>query len=284
VEQGADCESLQADIDLIFRWSMDNKLLFNPAKCCVCTFSRARDPILAQYFLGSEPINRVFTVKDLGVVFDTRLSFHEHILSLAADCYRRLGFVIRNLRNFNDPLAIKLVYNALVRTKLEAASIVWLPYESTYALMLEKVQKAFLRFLYKKIYGYYPFLYPTKYLLGTLGYNSLEVRRTLSLLLTACRVLRGESDCPELVCRLVRLFVPDVPKIALRPRRRVLLAVPAARTVSRRSSPLPRALSLLNALLASAPECDLFAWRWASVRKECLKFAEVMDARPSSVM
>lgn len=97
------------------------------------------------------------------------------------------------------------------------------------------------------------------------------------------QLLRVESDCPELVSRLVRLFVPDVPKLALRPRRRVL-AVPAAQTVSRRNSPLPRALSLLNALLASAPECDLIALRWASVRNKCLRFCEVMDARPSSVI
>lgn len=267
----------------MFRWSMHNKLHFNPVKCCVCTFSRSRSAIYGHYILGSEPINRVFSVKDLGVVFDARLTFHEHIFSLAKSSFQRLGFVIRNLRDFHDPVAIKMVYNGLVRSKLETSSIIWNPYESTYALLLEKVQKAFLRFLYKKIFGFYPYLYPTKYLLGSLGYNSLEVRRNYQLLVMACRALRGESDCPEVVSGLVRLFVPDVPRMALRPRQRDLLAVPPARTVSRRNSPLPRALSLLNALLASTPECDLFAWRWAAVYSECLRFCEAMDARCSTV-
>jgi hypothetical protein len=233
--------------------------------------------------LGAEPINRVSCFKDLGVVFDTRLTFHEHILSLAEKCYRRLGFVIRSLREFQDPGTIRLVYSALVRSKLEASSIVWHPYESTYALLLEKVQKTFLRYLFKKVFGYYPFLYPTKYLLGTLGYNSLEVRRSYNLLVTACRIIRGESDCPELVSRLVRLYAPDIPRITLRARRRDLLAVPAARTVSRRNSPLLRALSQLNTLLASAPECDLLAWRWVDVCYECLRFCEEMDTRQSTV-
>ncbi|KAI8434804.1 hypothetical protein MSG28_003315 [Choristoneura fumiferana] len=89
-------------------------------------------------------------------------------------------------------------------------------------------------------------------------------------------VLRGESDCPELVAQLVRLYAPDIPKIRLRPRRRDLLAVPAARTVSRRNSPLLRVLTQLNALLASTPECDLLAWRWTAVRAECLRRQDQM--------
>ncbi|KAI8433081.1 hypothetical protein MSG28_013939 [Choristoneura fumiferana] len=97
--------------------------------------------------------------------------------------------------------------------------------------------------------------------------NALKVRRNNNLLLTICKILRGESDCPELVGRVVRLFVPEVPRIGLRPRSRPLLAVPAARTrtVSRRSSPLPRALTLLNALLTAAPECDLLACPWSTL-------------------
>lgn len=277
IEQPTDCESLQDDVDRIFQWSVENKLLFNPAKCCVTTFSRSKLPIHARYMLGTEPVTRVDSVKDLGVTFDTQLTFHEHIKALAVNCYKRLGFVIRNARDFTDQAVIKLVYSALVRSKLEAASIIWNPYEVTYTLLLEKVQKAFLRFLYKKSYGYYPFLYPTKFLLGVLGLNSLEVRRNHTLLTTACSVLRGNSDCPELVAGLVSLFVPPIPKYTFRPRRHDLLAVPSARTVSHRNSPLIRALRYLNALLAAAPDCDVFADGWLSVRIECLKYCERME-------
>lgn len=279
-----DCHDLQEDISSVYRWSVKNKLEFNDAKCQVCSFGRSSTPILNKYMIGSVGVERVFSVKDLGVVFDTRLTFHEHIRTLATDCFQRLGFVIRNVKGFHDVNTIKLVYTALVRSKLESSSIIWSPYESTYALLLEKVQKAFLRFLYKKSYGYYPFLYPTQFLLGALGLNSLEVRRNHSLLMTACRILRGESDCTELVARLVRLFVPNVPRIELRPRARVLLAVPAARTAARRGSPLPRALAMLNAFLVSAPDLDLLAGRLSAVGSECLRFCEEMNNRRSSVM
>lgn len=283
VERYEDCASLQEDIASVYRWSVANKLLFNLSKCYVCSFTRSSIPIVTQYELGPVPIERVFSVKDLGVVFDTRLTFNDHIRDLASNSFRRLGFVTRNVRDFYDPVAIKILYNALVRSKLEASAVVWNPHEKTYVLLLEKVQKSFLRMLYKKIYGYYPFMYPTNFLLGTLGYNSLEVRRNFKLLGVACRVLRGDSECPELVEQLVKLVVPDVPRIALRPRLRPLLAVPAARTVSHRNSPILRALALLNSLLVSAPQCDLLAWRWAAVCQECLRFCEKMDDRISSL-
>lgn len=260
-----------------------NKLLFNVDKCAVITFSRARCSQSKTYMLGSEPIARVTSIRDLGVVIDSHLNFHEHMTMLAADCYRRLGFVVRNARDFNDPRAIKLLYTALVRSKLEAASAVWNPHEDAYILLLEKVQKTFLRFLYKKVYGYYPFLYPTKFLLGTLGFYSLEVRRNFALMSVACGILRGDSDCPILVSQLVRLFVPPVPKYAFRERKHPLLAVPAARTVSRRKSPLVRALRMVNEFLDVAPDADVLGSGWVFVRDECLKFCVRMDARPSSV-
>lgn len=277
IRQHADCECLQGDLDSVFQWSVKNRLHFNPKKCFVMSFSRSHDPLHASYRLGDDIITRVNTMTDLGVVFDTRLTFHDHVKELSLSCYRRLGFIIRNARDFHNPRAIKLLYTALVRSKLEAASIVWNPYQSTYALLLEKVQKAFLRFLYKKCYGYYPFLYPSKFLLGSLGMNSLEVRRNFFLMISVCGLIRGRIDCPELVSRVLRLHVPTVPKNHLRQRARRLMAIPASRTVSHGSSPLVRALEWLNVLLASAPECDLFASGWMTIRRECLRYCEVMD-------
>ena len=106
----ADTVSLQEDINAVFQWSIENKLLFNTAKCSVMSYSRALYPRHVQYFLGTELITRVNSVKDLGVLFDPQLTFHEHMRSIAADSYRRLGFTIQNMREFSCPLAIKLVY------------------------------------------------------------------------------------------------------------------------------------------------------------------------------
>jgi hypothetical protein len=78
----------------------------------------------------------------------------------------------------------KSLFFSLVRSSLETSVCVWSPHEAKYKLMLEKVQKAFLRYFYRHVYGYYPFLYPTNFLLGTLGINSLEVRRVRAEILS----------------------------------------------------------------------------------------------------
>lgn len=271
IKSMSDHEKLQTDLEALHRWSVNNKLQFNILKCCVMTFTRSKTPVSYEYRLGSEVISRVNEVKDLGVLFDPKLNFHEHIKKLAADSFKRLGFVIRNAREFKCMFAIELLYVSLVRSKLEASSVIWNPYESTYILLLEKVQKAFLRFLYKKTFGTYPYLYPTKFLLGSLGFNSLEVRRNCTLLLFVFHVLRGENDCPEILSRLFNLFVPDN---YTRSRRHKLLAPPVTRTTARRNSPLVRGLVDLNAFLATAPSSDIFADRLDSLMKGCLKFYE----------
>ena len=127
-------EHLQSDIDRIYKWSVDNKMMFNAGKCYVMTFSRKLQPTHATYTLAGVEIKRVSIITDLGVTFDCGLTFHAHMSALASESYRRLGFVLRNARDFNNPIVIKLLFNCLVRSKLEFAAAVWNPHESTYLL------------------------------------------------------------------------------------------------------------------------------------------------------
>lgn len=122
---------------------------------------------------------------------------------LTTDSYGRFGFVIRNMREFDNPKAIKLVYMALVRTKLETPSIVWNPHESTIRFIARESAKTISCISVQKVFGYYPFLCPTKFLLGMyLKFNALVVRRIYSLIISTCSTLRGQSDCPELVAQV----------------------------------------------------------------------------------
>ncbi|KAF9797196.1 hypothetical protein SFRURICE_006178 [Spodoptera frugiperda] len=83
-------------------------------------------------------ITKSTNMKDLGVTFDQKLTFHDHIATVAKQSFQRLGFVLRNCRDFRTAHAIKVIFNALVRSKLETSSCVWNPHETSYALVLEK--------------------------------------------------------------------------------------------------------------------------------------------------
>lgn len=146
VKSHKDCYNLQQDVDAVFQWSHDNRMEFNTSKCYAMSFGRKWHPITYVYKLDNNSVTRTTTMKDLGVTFDRKLTFHGHMAALAKESFRRLGFVLRNSHDFHDPHVIRLIFGALVRSKLESAMCVWNPHESTYALLLEKVQKAFLRY------------------------------------------------------------------------------------------------------------------------------------------
>jgi hypothetical protein len=158
---------------------------------------------------------------------------------------------MRHSRHFSNPLSSRLLYNALVRSKLQYNALMWNPHEDKYILMIEKVNKAFLRLLIKKEYGCYPHLYSTERLLVLLGYKFLELRRNISLLRFVFQLMRGSISCPALLERIR----PNVPINFLRGRQHEYLAVPP-------SGPNSKSHSVnKNGNIIDDPDFDLFRMR-----------------------
>lgn len=114
--------------------------------------------------------------------------------------------------------------------------------------MLERIQNKFTRYLYKRLYGVYPFyplMYPNLFILGMVGYNELGVRRNLALVLYVFKLLRGKTCNGEVLSR-IGLCVPD--RYVERRRRPPLLAVPRGRTNLLSKAPLTRAMRILNTI------------------------------------
>lgn len=251
-----DCERLQKAIDSVVTWSKKNLLQFNAQKCVTITFSRARSPIVHDYSIDGMPMIRVTEVRDLGVSLNAGLAFRDHIVNCCKKAYRNLGFIMRTVRGFTNITAVIALYNTLVRSQLECNAVIWAPHETKYSLMLERIQNKFVRFLYLRLYGVYPFyplMYPTLFILGMVGYNELRVRREFALVSYLFKLIRGKihnADILGLVC----LSVPD--RYVWRRRRPQLLAIPRGRTNLLNEAPLTRALRTLNLV---ADEIDVFA-------------------------
>src|SRR5699024_7468473 len=76
VECSADVVALQSDLDILFNWCEDNNLFLNINKCKSITFcNKRKNVILSEYRLGNSVLSSVNEIKDLGVVFDSRLTF-----------------------------------------------------------------------------------------------------------------------------------------------------------------------------------------------------------------
>lgn len=233
---------LQIDIDGIVEWSHQNKLNFNSSKCTIMCITWAKRTLYFNYKMSGTSLKHISITKDLGIIFDTRLTFRTHIDSVCNSAMRMLGFVICNSKSFTNTAVIKMLYFTLVRSILESGSIIWGPEDTFYSNDVEKVQKKFMRYLYMREFGYYPLLYPSDFLAGMLGIERLDVRRNIAMVLVAHKLLNGHICNPDILER-ISFYVPDN---FIRARQHRLFIFPRGRTNLPMIMPLGRITTLLN--------------------------------------
>nr|CAH7765265.1 unnamed protein product [Callosobruchus chinensis] len=118
---------LQDDIVSIQTWCDNNHLKLNIQKCFVISYSKGRHIIHFDYKIGSDILKRLNEISDLGVLFDSGLSFGPRISRMVSSANRMLGFIIRNGRDFSDLNVIEILYTSYVRYKIESNSLIWYP-------------------------------------------------------------------------------------------------------------------------------------------------------------
>jgi hypothetical protein len=91
-----DCHRLQNNLLLLMNWCEVNNLKVNVAKCNVISFYKRKKPITYDYKIDGAVLTRPVVVKDIGVTFDSKLSFVPHIRSVVSSCFKTYGFVVRN--------------------------------------------------------------------------------------------------------------------------------------------------------------------------------------------
>lgn len=151
VKSNRDIVNLQHDLNLLNIWCTDNKLILNISKCKFLSFSNKLNPSQAHYSINGNTLERVNSINDLGVIFDSKLKFTNHIDFITRKAYRTLGFIMRLTKYFTNINCITILFNALVRPTLEYACVIWCPYQTTYKLKIERVQKKFTRFVFFKL-------------------------------------------------------------------------------------------------------------------------------------
>lgn len=141
--------------------------------------------------------------KDLGVIFDTELTFRDHYDYIIAKSSAMLGFIKRTCKEMRNVYALKSIYCAMVRSRLEFAAVVWNPYYAIHCKRIESIQKKFL-------------LYALRYLgwrnrrelpsyadrSKLIALESLEQRRRNASVNFVFDMLNGRIDAPVLLSRI----------------------------------------------------------------------------------
>ena len=113
---------------------------FNPSKCQVLHFTKAKCPIQTRYILHDTALESVPSSKYLGVTISDNLSWNPHIDLVSKKANQTLWFLKRNIAIYNKDLK-STAYTTLVRSQLEYMSTVWSPHTATDITKLEAVQR-----------------------------------------------------------------------------------------------------------------------------------------------
>lgn len=163
------------------------------------------------YKINAQSLNRSYEIKDLGILFDSKLSFASHIDFIVSKSFAMIGFIRRNSGDFKDPMTLRSLYISLVRSRLEYCSFIWNPFYEVHSCKIERVQKIFTKIALRMLRwpdGLPSYTSRRK----LLGLQALYERRTCSSLLFAYNIINSNIKCSD----LSNLFIPYIPPRNLR--------------------------------------------------------------------
>lgn len=258
IKSSKDSEKLQEDLNNLLVWCERNGMQLNPLKCFYVHFTRNINVIFTEYFINNTALKNVNSIRDLGVNFDSKLTFVPHMEQMVKKASRILGFVIRNSRDFKNPSTKILLYNSLVRSIVEYASVVWRPHYATHILQIERLQKRFMWHLAfsvgkaKKLKSYDMRLKHFKMV-------TLEKRRDILDIVFLSKLLNGKINCPNLLAKINFRVPYNLPRRPITP-----LCPPLRTTVLGANAAIPRLCKILNKHSGSI---DIFTDSVAKIKK-----------------
>ena len=201
-----DYSDLQELIDTVYNGSLRNKMKINIEKTKHMTYTRKTQYTVTRYFLNKQVICKSDKIKDLGVIFDSKLLFQNHI-DTVTDCARRtLGCIVANWQCVNKPEVFLYLYVMLIRPKLEFASVIWNSASETTLNQIESVQQKAVNFMYFK-YKLFSLFHDYQHLCKTFHVETLKERRLLNDYNFINNCLNGKVIC-EYVLNNVSFKIP----------------------------------------------------------------------------
>lgn len=98
---------------------------------------------------------QVKIIRDLSIIFDSELSFEAHFSHITNSSFKMLGFITRSFYKLGKLDTYLTFYNSYIRSKAEYGASAWNPYYQTHIDSIERIQKKFIRIIFRKFH--YPY-------------------------------------------------------------------------------------------------------------------------------
>ena len=187
IQSAADQSLLQSDLNSVAQWAQQNRMSFNISKSAVLHLGRNNQNF--SYNLNNITISPKEFMRDLGVIVDNKLKFHQQCAAAAKKATSTASYIFRSF-NFLNYSLFSTVYKVFIRPHLEYCIQTWRPYYKKSIQLLEKTQR--------KITKWCPRLSSVPYVdrLRILKIPPLEQRYNRGDLIETFKILTHHYDIP----------------------------------------------------------------------------------------
>ena len=180
-----ECLQLQNDIDQLSNNAKNMLVEFNSSKCISLHFPSSKPP-LCEYLINGTPITAAHSARDLGVVVDDGLKFHQHINQTYGKAHGIASNLLCHTSN-RSPFFMKEILISHIRPLLTFASPVWNTGYIGDEKKLESVQRRWT----KQVYGLEDVEYVDR--LHKLNLSSIKGRLLRTDLILCWKIFHGKS-------------------------------------------------------------------------------------------
>ena len=148
IEKEEDVENLQMNLDLLYLWQEENKMLFNGTKFQLLRYGPNEDlKNDTLYFTDKTEnvIERFSSLRDLGMILSDDAKFNAHIDKVSKKVRQKVGWIMRSFytRSLNH---MKQLWKTLVQCHIDYCSQLYMPSQSQ---GLHAIEKLFYNFTSK---------------------------------------------------------------------------------------------------------------------------------------
>lgn len=186
---------LQEAINALNDWSNANMIPLNHQKTQMITFAKIKHIARHEYYINNNMIERVTTAKDLGLIYDNKLSFANHYQHVLLSAKRMLGISRRFSKQFPNPHMLMTIFKTYILPKIEFGIIFWI---GLTAVRIEKIE-GLLRMVIAIAFGNNDGNAAARRLV--FGINTIAERMELQRITTLLKITRNHyrTDCRPLL-------------------------------------------------------------------------------------
>lgn len=190
IQSPEDSKNLQLDLNRIYTWTEKNLMLFNSDKFEVLKVGKNQN-LKNEIYKNpdNKDIPEISVAKDIGVYFNTKGDFSDHIKIKFNKAKQMAGYILRSFI-LRTPAPMMLLFKSLVIPHLEYCCILWNPHLQKDIAKLEIVQRYFT----SKLDGMENLTYYER--LKKLKIYSLERRRDRYVLIYVFKILMKKVPNP----------------------------------------------------------------------------------------